>query len=230
MSKLKLTGMYGEKTRELQRKLSRQMFELAFKEANVYKYLGSSESFDPDIDDIQVKVFNEVPDRKYDSNPVKINIGMEALQESPIDFSRFGIISPMSNEITIRIHVDEFKDCMGRWLIIGDIMEIPFFEKDCDKAFFEVTDVDDKPSYEKFYVTARIKPAGDTRETREIPLERSNFDFNEIKQDEQDQSAESEVPYAGIGDEVDEYEKVDSRNKKQADFLDDPFATFNDEE
>jgi len=228
MSKLKLTGMYGEKTRKLQRSLSQQIFQLAFKKANVYRYLGSSASFDPSIDDIQVTVFNEVPDRKYASDPVPINIGMEPAQESLIDFSRFGIISPMSNEITIRIHIDEFEKCMGRWLIVGDILEIPFFTRECDKAFFEVTDVDDKPSYERFYVTARIRPAGDTRETREIPLERSNFDFNEIKQSEQDQQAKEMVPYEGIGEEVNEWEKVDSRRSKQASFLDDPLADFED--
>lgn len=229
-NRIKLKGLYGERTRKFQRSLSRQIFQLAFKEANVYMYLGSASSMSPSIDDIQSTVFGEIPDRVYAADPVKINIGMDPMPESSMDFSRFGIISPMSNEMTIRIHIDEFNDCMKRWLIVGDVLEIPFFTRDCKEAFFEVTDVDDKPSYEKFYVTATIKPAGDTREMNEIPLERSNFDFNEIVQGNQDKEAEDMVPFEGIGEETDEQNPVDPRRKKQTDFLDDPFATFDDGE
>lgn len=224
--KIKLTGLYGERTREMQRKLTYQAFQLTFKSANVYRYLGSAESVTPDIDDIQSKVFYETPDRVYADESVPISIAIEPIPESQMDFSRFGIIAPMSNEVTIRVHVDEFEKCLGRWLIVGDVLEIPFYKRECKRAFWEVTDVDDKPSYEKFYVTVTISPLKDSRKTHDIEKDRSNFDFNQEIQEIQDQEAFDEVPVAGIGNEVDAGEPVDPRRKKQRSFLDDPDAEF----
>lgn len=225
MSKLKLKGMYGDKTRKMQRKLSHQLFELTFKTANVYKYMGSAESETPSINDIQSKVFYEVPDREYEDNPININIAMEPMSESAMDFSRFGMINPMGNEQTIRVHLDDL-DCLGRWLIVGDVIEVPFFARECDKAFWEVTDVDDKPSYEKFYVTVQITPLGDSRATQDIPFERSTLPMSDSVQDAQEQEQEAQVPYEGVGSETDEQVPYDARRKQQSSFLDSPFTTF----
>ena len=64
MKKIKL-GIYGPKSREFQKKIAKQYFDLSPKEANVFLYLGSRESIEPSINDIQNKVFFEVPDRAY---------------------------------------------------------------------------------------------------------------------------------------------------------------------
>jgi len=223
-------GVYGSKTRKMQRSLTREAFALTFKCANVYRYLGSDESATPSIDDIQTTTFFEVPDRVYDQNTVEINIYFEAMNESQMDFSRFGMISPLGNEQTIRVHLDDMK-CLGRWLVVGDVIEIPFFERDGKKAFWEVTDVDDKPSYEKFYVTVSIATLGDKRETKDIPFERSTIEIDQALMGQQDADWEAEVPYEGIDTPAQpepDPKPVSNRRPKQGSFLDDPTKTFED--
>lgn len=229
-------GVYGEKTRQFQKNLSYQLFQLTFKTANVYRYLGSRASDVPNIDDIQNKVFYEVPDRAYSTDTVSIHIGMEPLSESAMDFSRFGMINPMSGEQTFRVHQNDFA-CLGRNLIVGDVLEVPFLERDCNKAFFEITDVDDKPSYEKFYYTIQATPLGDSRTTREIPVERSNDDLMSGFMDEATAEAEEQVPHEGLDPtQTDDWDgtlpehDVDYRRKKQASFLDDPNIDFTNED
>lgn len=234
MSKLKRgkIGVYGKKTRSLQRRLSAEAFGLTFKDANVYKYLGSRDSVSPDINDIQNKVLFEVPDRAYDPTPVNIMIGMEPMGETAMDFSRFGIINPIGNEQTFRVHVNEFEGCLGRPLIVGDVFEIPFFEKECKKAFWEITDVDDKPSYEKFYYVIKATVLDDARTTREIPIERTNSDFMDSLMSDMDMEMAQQVPTTDLVDPDQPQpapQEVDYRNKKQASFLDDPSKIFNED-
>lgn len=221
-------GVYGEKTRRLQRRISGELFGLTFKDANVYMYLGSRANDNPDINDIQTKVFYEVPDRAYSEKTVNIMIGMEPMGETGLDFSRFGIINPIGDEQTFRVHMDEFEGCLGRPLIIGDVLEIPFFGKDCDKAFWEITDVDDKPSYERFYYTIKASVLADSRETREIPIDAGNSSFmDEVMQDSKEEY-DQQVPHEGF-DEPAEPKEVDYRNKTQSSFLDDPNNVFNED-
>lgn len=223
-------GVYGPKTRKLQSRLTRQAINLSQKCANVHLYLGSKESVDPEITDIQSTTFFEVPDRAYQLDTISIDIYFEAMSESALDFSRFGMISPVGNENTIKVHVDDMKCKLGRWLVVGDIIEVPFFERDGKKAYWEVTDVDDKPSYEKFYVTVSMSPLGDTRETRDIAVDRSDIGINDRINTQQDQSFDEMVPFEGITapDETPpaDPEPVDNRRDKQGSFLDDPDKTY----
>ena len=229
-------GVYGEKTRALQRKLTRDIFNLSPKDANVYMYLGSRKSIEPHIDDIQNKVFFEVPDRAYSQTPINIQIGMDPIRAEKMDLSRFGLINPMQDEQLFRVHVDVMNECLGRHLIIGDVLEVPFFMENCKKAFWEITDVDKDISFEQFFVVVHAVPLGDNRTTAEIPIDRSNEDLmNDIMKQTQDHS-EAIVPHKGL-DSVDidpdaDYptEKTDYRNRKQASFLDDPTFTFNNNE
>lgn len=224
-------GVYGNKTRLLQKRMSYEAFQMTFKEANVYRYLGSRANINPSIQDIQNLTFFEVPDRAYDTKYVTINIGMEPLQEGKMDFSQYGIINPLSDEIRVRIHINDFQ-CLGRDIIEGDVLEIPFLLKDCDRALFEVTDVDKDPSYEKFYVTVTLKTLDDSRKTREIDKDRSNNDiFNDVM-DAADDKYQEEVPHNGL-DESDintewetPTEETDYRRKNQKSFLDDPLFEF----
>lgn len=220
-------GVYGTKTRAMQRKLSAEMFGLTSKIANVYKYLGSRASATPDINDIQSKVFYEVPDRAYASTPVDITIWMEPYAESKMDFSRFGIINPLGDEQTFRVHVDEFEGCLGRELIIGDVLEIPFFSKDCKKAFWEITDVDTKTEFEKFYVVLTASVLGDSRESREIPIDDSNTGLMDDIMADADLAFEEQVAYNGLEDDG---TPVDYRKEEQSSFLDDPTKVFEDDE
>lgn len=224
-------GVYGDKTRQLQKRMSYDAFQMTFKQANIYRYLGSRTSINPSIQDIQNLTFFEVPDRAYDSEYVTINIGMEPLQEGKMDFSQYGIINPLSDEIRVRVHVDDFF-CLGRDIIEGDVMEIPFLMKDCDRALFEVTDVDKDPSYEKFYVTVSLKTLDDSRKTREVEKDRSNNDIFSDVMDEADAQYQEEVPYKGLdGSNVDSEwtqptEETDYRRENQKSFLDDPLFEF----
>lgn len=225
-------GVYGDKTRRLQSRLTAELFSLTFKTANIFKYLGSRDSVDPDINDIQNQILFETPDRAYDVEPFSIMIGMEPMGETGLDFSRFGIINPIGDEETFRVHVDEF-ECLGRTIIVGDVLEIPFFMRDCKPVFWEVTDVDDKPSYENFYYTIKATIISDSRLTREIPIERSNEDIMNGVIDGLDLAFDQQISQVGLDPEPIEdggdKPPVDYRNKQQASFLDDPSYIFNEE-
>lgn len=229
-------GVYGRKTRALQNKLTRDLFALSPKDANVHLYLGSRSNINPSINDIQNKVFMEVPDRAYADEPINIPIGMDPIRAEKMDFSRFGLINPMQEEQLFRVHVDVMKECLGRMLIIGDVLEIPFFKENCDRAFWEITDVDNDISFEQFFVVIHAVPLGDNRTTKEIPIDRSNEDvMDDIMKQTQDH-ADAMVSHEGLdATQVDpdaEYptDKVDYRKDKQASFLDDPHYTFNNED
>lgn len=224
-------GVYGPKTRRMQSELSYQTFQMTFKIANIYRYLGSRTNENPHINDIQNTTFFEVADRAYDDTPVPVHIGMEAFQEGKMDFSQFGIINPLAEEIRIRVHERDFY-CLGREIIVGDAVEIPFLMEHCRKSFFEVTDVDDDPSFEKFYFVVTIKPMNDSRKTREVDLQMSNEEIFNDMMNQSDEQYEKEVPFEGLDESpVDDSwqqpeEKVDYRKKHQKSFLDDPFFDF----
>lgn len=217
-------GVYGVKTRALQRRISFEAYGLTFKVANVYKYLGSRESVIPDINDIQSKIFFEIPDRAYDTCPIPIPVGMEHLQEVKTDFSRFGLISPLQDETIFRFHIDDFQP-LCREMIIGDVFELPFYTKNGD-AFWEVTDVDLRSEAEKFIAIITASPLSASRATREIPVNRDNGDLMDIIGVGMQEEFSEQVPAEGIYTSPPEPENVDYRNPVQASFLDDPNKQF----
>src|SRR5690606_1909291 len=84
-------------------------------------------------------------------------------------------ISPMGNEFIFRFHSLSFEaDGLGRYMVVGDVFEVPFLEQDGKKAYFEVTDVDRKSEFEKFYVVVTAVTLDDKRETAEIPNKNIN--------------------------------------------------------
>jgi hypothetical protein len=212
-------GVYGSKTRALQRRLTFEAFGLTFKSAFVYRYLGSRVNASPDIDDIQTKVFFEVPDRAYSDVPIEIPIGMEPLPETKTDFSRFGLINPLQDETRFRIHVDDFQP-LEREMIVGDVFEIPFFEK-YGESYWEVTDVDFRSEAEKFIVVVHATPLSKSRATREIPVDRSNQFVMDDLMPQCDISAEDQVPNKELFLDDPVIADVDYRNTLQASFLDD---------
>jgi len=171
-------GVYESKTRALQRRLSFESVSLSWKTVNVYKYLGSAVNGSPTIYDIQDKVFLENPDRSYDQSPVEINAWYEMLPESQFDLSKFGIINPIGNTQQFKFHINSFAgDGLGRYIVVGDILEVPFLLQDKNKAFFEVTDIDRKTEFENFFVIVTTTPISDTQETDEITDMNSNSDL-----------------------------------------------------
>ena len=212
-------GVYGSKTRALQRRLTFEAFGLTFKSAFVYRYIGSRVNASPDIDDIQTKVFFEVPDRAYSDVPIEIPIGMEPLPETKTDFSRFGLINPLQDETRFRIHVDDFQP-LEREMIVGDVFEIPFFEK-YGESYWEVTDVDFRSEAEKFIVVVHATPLSKSRATREIPVDRSNQFVMDDLMPQCDISAEDQVPNKELFLDDPVIADVDYRNTLQASFLDD---------
>lgn len=221
-------GVYGPKTRAFQKRVAGEAFGLTFKDANVYMYLGSRENQTPDINDIQNKILFETQDRAYSPDPVNIMIGMDPVGEAAMDFSRFGIINPIGDEQTFRVHMDEFDGLLGRPLVVGDVMEIPFFELNGKKAFWEITDVDEKPSYERFYYVIKATVLAESRKSREIPIERSNSEFMDNIMGDLDIALDEQVGFEGL-EEPQIQTPVDYRNKKQSSFLDDPMKIFNEE-
>lgn len=220
-------GVYGTKTRTLQRKLSYEAFGLTWKVANVYRYLGDRNNITPDINDIHTRIFHEVPDRAYSETVIPIPLGMDQHNEQKIDFGRVGLINPLQDETLFRVHIDDF-DPLGRELIIGDVFELPFFTKNEKKAFWEITDVDLISEYEKFIAIIHAVPLGDNRKTREIPIERSNFDQMESAIFDLDTETGTDVPAntASFDPSTIEPATVDYRTETQVDFLDDPTKEF----
>lgn len=219
-------GVYGPCTRALQRSLSFEIFGLTFKTARVYRYLGDRSNPTPDIDDVHSVVFGEVPDRAYDATPVDMPIGMERLREGKMDFSQFGVLMPLKEENEFRVHIDDF-DLIGRELITGDVFEMPFFEKNGKKSFWEITDVDTKLEAEQFIAIVYAAPLGKNRKTHEIPVDNSNdgtlTDLMAQGDEEFENAVKSEnAEFA----EIPSPEPVDYRDEEQASFLDDPTKTF----
>ena len=165
-------GVYGTRTRALQKRMSYEAVSLTWKTARVYRYLGSRDSVNPNIRDIQITTFMETPDRAYDSFPVEINIYFEPQPEQAVDYSQFGIIDPIGSDQIIKVHVNSYLD-IGRSLIEGDVIDVPFFSQDGHEAMWEITDVDHSQEIEKFYSIVKLKVLEDSRETRELDVEGS---------------------------------------------------------
>lgn len=218
-------GVYSEKTRNLQRKLSYEVYGLSFKEAKFYLYLGDKEADVQDINVFHNKVLFEVADRLYSDQPISVPVGMEQYSDSKADFSRFGLINPLTDEVRFSIHIDDF-ETLGREIVVGDVFEMPFFEKDGKKAFYEVTDVDFKTEKEKFICVFHASTLDKSRATRDIELNRDNFDFMEQLSEDGDDYISDIIntdETASDFEEVTQKKNVDYRNKQQASFLDDPF-------
>lgn len=223
LRKIGKVGVYGPKTRLLQRRLSYEVYGLSFKTAVVWRYLGSKASNSPELTDVQTKVFWEVPDRAYHEEAVQIPIGMEQLPELKADFSRFGYIDPLQNENLFRVHIDDFEP-LGRYMVVGDVFEMPFFEKDGKKVFWEVTDVDLKSEYEKFTAIIHASPLGDSRKTDDIAIDQSNDDLLTDLMNEAEEEFQEQVPVKELTMEENPIPDADfdSRSDLVSGFLDDP--------
>lgn len=242
-------GLYDSNDRTLQKRLSYERTSFGHPVV-VYKYLGSEVNKDSaTILDIQDTLFMENPDRSYDPNGIKINAHVEQLPESPFDLSKFGIINPLEGVQVFRVHVNSFdNEGMGRYIVVGDVLEVPFFERDGIKAFFEVTDVDKKTEFENFHVVVTTVPIKDVQEMDEIPGMVSNSDIMDELQSSLDEAYERNVSNDGLNAEGDLYvmrgyvedgyidsadtvtytdestSDYDPRSGLASDFLDDPTA------
>lgn len=172
--KIPKIGTYGPKMRALQRHISYEHVSLDWKSCLVYKYLGSRTNLNPAITDIQDVVFLETRDRAYASAPISINVWYDPLPEQAMDFAALGIINPLGNEQHFKFHINSFQDdALGRYLIEGDILEIPFLLQDGFPTRYEVSDVDRKLEFENFYVYVTATVMDDKQETAEISNKRS---------------------------------------------------------
>lgn len=192
-------GVYGGRTRKLQKKLSYEATSMTWKIANVYKYLGSRASVNPSLNDIQVTTFMEVPDRAYDKYPVPINIYFEPAPEQVTDYSQFGIIDPIGTDQIIKVHVNSYDD-LGRSLVEGDVVEVPFFKNPKHDAMWEVVDVDGSQEFEKFYTVVKLRVLEDSRKTREIDITGSIGPELDDIVDQHNQHANDYVGHDGVDD------------------------------
>jgi len=172
-------GVYGYKDRLLQKTLSFEKVSLSWHPITIYKYLGdSTQGAGSSITDIQDNIFMENRDRRYDPNGIIINAHVEQVDDQPYDLSAFGIISPLGDTQIFRVHINSFEaDGLGRYITVGDVIEVPFFsDRNGNNMFFEVTDTDEKPSFENFYVTITTTRVKDAQEMEEIDGIQSNSD------------------------------------------------------
>lgn len=229
MRRLGKIGVYGNKTRDLQRRLSYEAFGLSYKQAYFYLYLGSSVNHNPSINDVQTKIFSEVPDRAYSPEPIGVPIGMDPLSESPMDFSRFGILSPMTEEYRFKMHID---DCyaLGRKPVIADVFMLPFYDTGDNQSFWEITDVDEKPQAETYTIIITATPLVKSRVTKEIAVDNSADDFLTSLMDEFDVEVSDDVslknPEYEQNIDPNKVDEIDYRDPKQQNFLDDPMIKF----
>lgn len=234
MVKLAKVGLYGNKDRALQRQLAYEHIAHTFKTAYVWKYLGSRANTNPSIDDIQNVTFMEVPDRAYAAQPIEINIDYDRFPERTTDLSQFGIIDPSSDKNTFRVHLNSFaQDQLGRYLINGDVLEIPFLEQDGKKSYWHVDDVDRKQEFEKFYIVIDAKPLESSRRTEEIPDKNDTENVMNNVEDQLEQEFDDTVSQDGLNtddvevtDPNDNPDDYDSRDDNQGSILDDPNRTF----
>lgn len=223
MRRLGCIGVYGAKTRALQRCLSYEAFGLTFKLAKVFRYLGDkNNTTDQNINNIGSYTFMEVPDRAYDTTTVQVPIAVERRADQKADYSRYGFIDPIANETILKMHIDDFEP-LGRNLIIGDVLEIPFFKtNDGNNSFWSVDDVniDDE---ETFLATIYVSPLGEDRRTNEIPIDSGTDSILDDISDGMEREQSEIVPstdetYDGNPPE----DEVDYRDQDQRSFLDNP--------
>jgi hypothetical protein len=227
-------GRYGEKDRALQRRLSYERIWLSWRDANVYLYLGDKNETDPSTDNIGNITFFETQDKAYEATPKTVPVWTPKLEEEGLDLSQFGYISPGGNQYTFKFHVESFvhpDEGLGRYIMNGDVFEVPFFEQDGNKAYFEVVDVDRKTEFDDYYVTVKATVLYDKREAQEIPDMNTNETEMMDIMNQMDTENDGFMSEDGLNtDDYDDYdstqESYDSRNKNQKSFLDDPDAEY----
>ena len=226
-------GMYGEKTRDLQKRLSYERVCLSWKTALVYLYKGNMNEIDPSIHDIDNATFLETQDKAYEATPIEVPVWMPKLEsQNGIDLSQYGYVSPISEQYEFKFHIRSFdSDVLGRFIFNGDVLEIPFYEQDGNKAYFKIVDVDRKSEFEDFYVLAKGEVMTDSRESQAFDDQNTNSAIMSDMLDQLEAEAETELPKSGLDtDEYDEYDEeqtdYEPRNKTQSSFLDDPDAEF----
>lgn len=216
-----IIGVYGTKTRALQRRLTRETFGLTFKEANFYMYLGSKSDASPAINKIQDAILFETRDNAYDTNVKIIPISMEEKGEQVADYSQFGYIDPIGNKTIFRLFVDDMVDILGRKIVVGDVFEIPFYNINGQREFWKVSDVDDSQTAEKFITVLTAEPLTDSVEHNDIPIDGDELGSIFTQQEEEFTEqipADVEVP---DGTATIPEQEVDYRDELQDNFLDD---------
>ncbi len=164
-----IIGTYGPLARALQQSLSFEHTTLTWKTANVFLYLGSRTNLTPAITDVQDPILLEARDRAYATTSIEINLYVQPLPEQIVDFQNLGIINPLGNEQKFKVHINSFaSDGLGRYLIPGDVIQIPFWQQDGYPTYFEVSDVDRKQEFENFYVVVTGLRLDDKMELVEI--------------------------------------------------------------
>lgn len=200
-------GRYGPLERSLQRSLSFESCSLSKHEINVYRLLGDATQAEPDISDIGSALWMETADRTYDTDPVLINAWYDnPMQDEALSLERFGIMSPLQDVLIVKIHINSFEaDGMGRYIITGDIIEIPALEMNGKKAFFTVDDVDKRTVNENYHVVCTCNPIRDSQENVEIPNIPTNSDALDTLQAQLNADYAKNVTYTGIDSESDLY-------------------------
>lgn len=162
-------GTYGPLARALQKSLSFEHTTLTWKTANVFKYLGSRTNATPAITDVEDPILLEARDRAYSSTGVEINLYVQPLPEQVVDFQNLGILNPLGNEQKFKVHINSFaSDGLGRYLIPGDVIQIPFWQQDGYPTYFEISDVDRKQEFENYFVVVTGLRLDDKPELVEI--------------------------------------------------------------
>jgi hypothetical protein len=221
-------GVYGSKTRMLQRKLSYEAVGLTFKEARFFLFQGDKDDSTLSPTAFKDKVFYEIINRSYSKDYIAIPVAFDPRTHMKTDFSRFGLVNPMTAEVEYVVHID---DCalLGREPVIGDVFELPFFEDTVGYSVWEIVDVDDKRSYEEYIYTLTAVPVTKSRATRDLTINSDNESVFSTLMDEADIDYASYVPTTDVSANQTTPPKstdISYIQGTQFDFLNDPTKHF----
>jgi hypothetical protein len=221
-------GVYGSKTRMLQRKLSYEALGLTFKEARFFLFQGDKDDSTLSPTAFKDKVFYEITDRSYAKDYIAIPVAFDPRTNMKSDFSRFGLVNPMTSEVEYVVHLDDC-DLLGRTPVIGDVFELPFFETSAGYSVWEIVDVDDKRSYEEYTLTLTAVPITKSRATRDIAINSDNDSVFSTLMNEADVDYASYVPTTDVsGNQTTPpaSTNINYIQGAQFDFLNDPTKHF----
>ena len=219
-------GVFGTKTRLLQRSISFERTTLSGRTVRIYKYLGDATNDYPSLTDRGDPILMEITDRAYDSNYIEVNVHYDPIEESVVDMTQFGVLNPLGDTHRFYFHSESFEsDGMGRYPVVGDVIEMANDEM---TVYFEITDVDRKKETDIYTIVCHGKLITDGQEVQQIPNKESNESFMEDIRQSLKTEVESVFDQEGLDtsdiqlDDETPQTPYDSRPDHTQDFLDNP--------
>lgn len=176
-----------------------EMFTVGGVDINIHKYLGitnstnnsPSEPGNTGLTAIQDLLFLENRDRKYDTSVYTMR-SIFTMNDSDFDLQQFGLFLT-GDTIFAVVHLNDMIDTLGRKLMVGDVVEMPFLKEyyplDTDigsalKRFYVIQDATRAaegfaPTWYPHLWRVKLQPLVDSQEYRDILDNLPSVDSNE---------------------------------------------------